>query len=213
MSARSGDIDLPVIRFLGNDVWEDVDWSGTAFRWHSTSEAPPVMGLVFENASAARSLFSDWIALAGNQDLYEELRVTIVEGELGDARPGYIVHLCPDPENTLAHATAEGVVFDVEQFAGLCRAQKMDFLADAPPMLARFKAEYAKHGEFLLAPVIKRKDGRPYFDVNLGIIKRKIHFLAAEDILAELKAQGLDVELIAKLMLERGEGPADSLSN
>jgi len=121
---------------------------------------------VFDNASAARALFGEWIAVAGNQDT---------------------------------------IVFDVEQFGSLCRANKMDFLPDIPPMLERFKQEYAKHREFLLAPVTKRADGQMYFDVELGIIKRKIEFMAAEDILAELKAQGVDIELIRKLMLE-GEG-------
>ena len=156
MGIDSPEVDLPALGFLGSVAWHEAQWSGTTFRWHPTSEAPPVMGLVFENATAARTIFSEWIALAGNQDQYEELRVSIVEGDLGNTKPGYIVHLCPDPENMLAHATAEGVTFDIEQFGGLCRANKMDFLADTPPMLERFKQEYAKHGEFLLAPVTRR---------------------------------------------------------
>jgi len=157
-------------------------------------EAPPVMGLVFDNALAGEAIFRNWTKCADNRDVHEELRITIVEGEFTNSRPGYIVHLCPDPQNTLAHATGS-----------LCRANKMDFLPDIPPMLERFKQEYAKHREFLLAPVTKRADGQMYFDVELGIIKRKIEFMAAEDILAELKAQGVDIELIRKLMLE-GEG-------
>jgi len=196
---------LPAVRFLASDEWRNVEWSGTTFRCHPTSEAPPVMGLVFDNALAGEAIFRNWTKCADNRDVHEELRITIVEGEFTNSRPGYIVHLCPDPQNTLAHATAEGIVFDVEQFGSLCRANRMDFLPDIPPMLERFKQEYAKHREFLLAPVTERDDGQMYFDVQSGIVKKKIEFMAAEDILAELKAQGVDIELIRKLILE-GEG-------
>ena len=66
---------------------------------------------------------------------------------------------------------------------------------------------------FLLAPVTRREDGQMYFDVNLGIIKKKVEFRTTEEIPAELKAQGLDVEQIIELMLEQEgeeEGQADT---
>ncbi len=203
MESSKPDINLPAIRFLGCDRWGETGWSGTTFRWHPAGEAPPVMGLVFDDDSAGQSIFNEWVALAGNQDPYEELRVTIIEGEIADTQPEYIVLLCPDPANTLVHATAEGASFDIEQISGLCRANKMDFLPDSPPMLPRFKEECAKHGEFLLAPVTRRDDGQMYFDVNLGIVKKKIEFRSVEGILAELKGQGIDVEAIAKMLAEQ----------
>ena len=43
-------------------------------------------------------------------------------------------------------------------------------------MLARFKEEFEKHKEFLLAPTIHRADGNLYMEPMLGIIKNVIFF-------------------------------------
>ena len=211
MESSIPDTNFPAVNFLACDEWNDVNWSGTTFRWHPTGEAPPIMGLVFENASAGRAIFREWTDLAGNQDSFEELRVTIVEGEFPETKPGYIVHFCPDPQNTLAHATADGVVFDIEQFSFLCRANKMDFLQDSPPMLQSFKQEFAKHGEYLLAPVTKGHDGQSYVDVELGIIKNKIEFMTVDEITAEMKAQGFDIEQLQQMLLDVENGDVPEL--
>jgi hypothetical protein len=113
--------------------------------------------------------------------------------------------LCPDPKNTLAHATAENIVFDVNQFPLYCRANKMDILPGAPSMLDRFRQEYAKHKEFLLAPVTKRQNGQLYFDLDWGIVKTEIHFTSEAVIAVELKEQGFDMVLIRNLL--QGLGP------
>ena len=49
-------------------------------------------------------------------------------------------------------------------------------ITGSEPLLPRFKAEFAKHNEFLLAPVTRQDDGRLYVDVECGIIKRVVHF-------------------------------------
>jgi hypothetical protein len=49
-------------------------------------------------------------------------------------------------------------------------------------LLARFQEEFAKHQEFLLAPVTRRADGQLYTDPMLGIIKNVIHFRRLSDI-------------------------------
>ena len=197
---------FPSIRFLRSPFWASTMWTGTTFIWHPNSEAPPVMGLVFDDPVVACQLFQVWTSTDGNQDSYEELRVTIVDGNIGDATAGYIVHFCCDPENTQAHATAEEIVLNLGEFGDLCRANKMDYVVDSPSKLDRFKLEYSKHHEYLLAPVTKRRDGQYYVDVQLGIIKREIHFLKAEDITAAIAADGSDIGLIQKLLRDGTEG-------
>jgi len=49
-------------------------------------------------------------------------------------------------------------------------------------MLQQFKAEYEKHTEYLLAPVTRRPDGQLWFDIELGIVKRTIHFYNTDEI-------------------------------
>lgn len=192
----------PVMGFLGSRRWDDARWQGTTFRWHPTGEAPPVMGLVFANADAGKTLFGEWVGLAGNRDPYEELSVTIVEGSaLGDA-PGYLVHLGADAESTQAHANAMGVELDPDALIEMQIARKMDVADDVSSMLDRFKREYTRHGEFLLAPVTARGDGRLFIDIELGIVKTKINFLTVDQIVDDLRRRGFDVDPIAKLMFE-----------
>ncbi len=201
------DCPLPVIRFLRSSHWNNVRWHGTTFRWHPDSAAPPIMGLVLDNRDAATALFRTWKDLSGNQDSFEELRVTIIEGELSGVVPGYFVHLCPDPDNTMAHATADDMIIELQQFGQYYRTNKMDYLPGSPPMLVRFREEYNKHGEFMLAPVIKREDGQFYVDAELGIIKREIYFMNTQEVAAKLKAKGFDLELILKLRRQQAGRP------
>ncbi|NLF31319.1 MAG: hypothetical protein GX591_10585 [Planctomycetes bacterium] len=197
-----GDTILPVMGFLGSSQWDSARWQGTTFRWHPTGAAPPVMGLVFANADAGRTVFGEWVGLGGNRDPYEELSITIVEGPaLGDA-PGYLVHLGANAPSVQAHAAAIGAELDPDALAAMQIARKMDLAADTPPMLERFKREYARYGEFLLAPVTARGDGGLFIDVDLGIVKTKIAFLTVGQIIDDLRLRGLDADRIARLLLD-----------
>ncbi len=63
----------------------------------------------------------------------------------------------------------------------------------SPPLLPRFKEEFAKHQEYLLAPVTRRGDGQLWFDVELGIVKHKIHFRHVSEMIDN------DVDSVVKL--------------
>lgn len=52
----------------------------------------------------------------------------------------------------------------------------------APPLLPRFKQEFEKHKEFMLAPVIRRDDGKQYMEHSLGIVKNVILFRQLSEI-------------------------------
>lgn len=75
---------------------------------------------------------------------------------------------------------------DLVQLLGMAKVQWMDILPDNPPMLPRFKRELANHGEFLLAPVTRASDGKLWFNVELGIVKKTVQFLDLGDVLAAL---------------------------
>jgi len=173
---------LGSMRFVLNPTWDEAHWSATTFRWHPRSEAPPLMGLVFDDATAGQDLFCGWAAEHGNSDPLEEIRVAIIEGDIEGLRPGYTVHLSGDIEGILARATAEGVVVPDGQMPWICRVNRMYPVPGSPPLLARFKEEFAKHQEYLLAPVTRRGDGQLWFDVELGIVKHKVHFRHVSEI-------------------------------
>jgi hypothetical protein len=73
---------LEILNRVGDpELWEKAQWSGTTFRWHPTSAQPPVMGIVFANAEAGRTIFKEWQKLVGGcEDKFEEIRVCIIDG-------------------------------------------------------------------------------------------------------------------------------------
>ena len=165
--------EIPVYRFLARPLWDSARWTATTFRWHPASEAPPIMGMVFEDGAEASKLFSHW---SGSHDELEELRVAVIEGEIPSQRSGYSIHLTPEIEVLSMRTTTEGIVAKPEAIRLHTRLNRMHPLPDIPGMLPRFKQEFEKHQEFLLAPVTRREDGELRVDVELGVVKRTICF-------------------------------------
>jgi hypothetical protein len=169
--------DEPVLftRLINIPLWEVAVWSATAFQFDPTGECPPVLGIVFQDGDAGREIFSEWVAMFGNDDQFEEIRVSIIEGNVPGHRPGYTVHISPDPVSIAARATAEGIALDPKVIY-IGRFNRMHPPLDSPPLLARFKEEFQRHGEFLLAPVTRRNDGQLWTDVEFGIVKTSMQF-------------------------------------
>jgi hypothetical protein len=121
-----------------------------------------------------------------HEDRFEEIRVSIIEGAVPgqEQRPGYSVHICADPEALAAHATMDDLVVDPSIVPFLGQWNRHYPEPGAPPLLARFKDEFEKHGEFLLAPTIRRADGKLYIEHALGIVKNIISFRQLADISA-----------------------------
>lgn len=175
---------MPAAAFTTHPLWADAKWSATTYQWHPASEAPPVMGLVFENVEAGLEIFREAERQMNHEDRFEEIRVSIIEGAVPgqEHRPGYSVHICADPEALCAHATMEDFVVDSSIVPFLGQWNRHYPVPGAPPVLPRFKEEFAKHKEFLLAPAVPRADGNLYMQPELGIIKNVIVFRQLSDI-------------------------------
>jgi hypothetical protein len=175
----------PVVQFTTNPLWSRAAWSATTFQWHPSSAAPPIMGLVFDNAHAAQSLFREFAKSNNHSDRFEELRVSIIEGSPPGLPDGYSVHLCPDPEALAMHATGVELVMDAEVSRSLGKWSRMYPTPGSPSLLTRFKAEFEKHHEFLLAPVTVRADGQRFVDIDSGIVKNCIAVRQLSDVSCE----------------------------
>jgi hypothetical protein len=175
---------MPATVFTTNPLWEQAKWSATTFRWHPASAAPPIMGIVFEDADAGKQLFHELTEGTDHKDEFEELRVSIIEGAVPgqENRPGYSVHLCPDPEGLAARATMDDFVVDPAVLPFLGRWNRMYPIPGQPALLPKFKREFEKHQEFLLAPAVRRDDRQFWFETELGIIKTAINFRTLDQI-------------------------------
>ncbi|MCY2952996.1 MAG: hypothetical protein NTU53_13625 [Planctomycetota bacterium] len=169
---------MPALTFTTHPLWAEARWSATTFRWHPTSDAPPIMGLVFDDATPGEEIFREAKRQMNHSDRFEEIRVSIIQGPVPgqEHRPGYSVHIAPDPDALAMHATAEDFVLDARIVPLLGQWNRLYPVPGMPPMLPKFKQEFAKHKEFLLAPAVRRQDGQLWLEPELGIIKNIIHF-------------------------------------
>lgn len=175
---------MPAAAFATHPLWAEARWSATTYKWHPTSESPPIMGLVFENVDAGLKIFRDAKRQMRHEDRFDEIRVSIIEGAVPgqEQRPGYSVHICADPNALAARATLDDLVVDPSIVPLLGQWNRHYPMPGAPPLLARFKDEFEKHNEFLLAPAIRHADDRLYIEPELGIVKRIIFFRQLSDI-------------------------------
>jgi hypothetical protein len=132
---------------------------------------PPIIGLVFGNWVKGVEIFRYWIDAVGNADENDDLRVAILEGSVPGQTEGYTVRLSPSLNEYLEDGDE-----DRNQVGQVVRMHPQFGTAapGTPDMLARFKQEYERHGEFMLAPVVQRDDDQLYMNVQQGIIKREL---------------------------------------
>jgi hypothetical protein len=176
---------MPALAFTTNSLWTEARWAATTFRWHPKSEAPPIMGIVFENAEAGKRLFREFSSATNQKDEFEELCISIIEGIVPGQPSGYTVHLYPDPDGLAARATAEDFVINRTIIPFLGRWNRMYPIPGATALLAEFKKEFAKHGQFMLAPAVRRADGQLWFEPDIGVVKTVIHFRNLSEITSD----------------------------
>lgn len=175
---------MPAAVVATHPLWAVSQWSAVTYQWHPTSAAPPVMGLVFDNEEAGLEIFRDAKRMMRNEDQFDELRVCIIEGSAPgqEHRPGYSLHISADPDALAARATFDEFVVDPSVVPFLGQWNRHFPVPGAPQLLPRFKQEYHKHREFMLAPTVIAADGQRYMEPRLGIIKKIIHFRELADI-------------------------------
>jgi hypothetical protein len=175
---------IPALAFTIHPLWAEAKWSATAFRWHPTSEQPPFIGLMFDNAEAGKEIFREAERHMNHTDRFEEIRISIIEGAVPgqEQRPGYSVHISPDADALSMHATAEDFIVNPKLVPLLGQWNRHYPIPGQPLLLQEFKREFVRHKEFVLAPVVRKSDGQFWFEAELGIIKNEIHFRSLSDI-------------------------------
>jgi TIR domain len=162
------------------ELWNMAKWSATFFSYQA--DKPPVLGLAFRNESAARKIFEGWHERYGDNDRYEELRVSIIEGAIKGEEDGYTVQIGPDPDAAIKRFKDAGYAFDEDILMCISRINRMNPPSDSKN-LSLFKAAYAKHKTYFLAPGIISEDGKqlkPLFEFN--IFKSKVLFRHVSEI-------------------------------
>ena len=163
--------------FIDSENWDKAKWRGTVFLHDPTGVSPPILGIQFTNIEIGKQIFKEWLERLGKIDAYEELRISIVEGEIPGERRGYSVHISSNTQKTEARARAEGATSNADYAVTIGRVNQMEPELNSPH-LPNFKQGYQKHGRYYLIPV--SPDMNP--DFNLAIEKTEIHFRNVSDL-------------------------------
>lgn len=168
------------------ELWDSARWKGTAFLHDPSGTEPPGLGLLFEDIEAGKRIFSGWRHLVGRIDQYEEIRVSVIRGEILGLASGYSVHISSDPLHSVQRAAAKGSSLDFQTAVVVSRVQRMTPKPESPH-LGQFERDFAKHKRYLLVPVSLK--GAP--EVQLSIEKHEIHLRQA----SEIKADDVDAAI------------------
>ena len=155
------------------DLWNKAKWRATFFM--TAEDTPPVLGLAFTNEAAAKQIFADWHDRFGDDDQYEELRVSIIEGDIPGEDHGYTVHVGPDVKGVSARYKASGT--DIGENLMMC-VSRLNRMTPPPESqnLERFKAAYRTHKTYYLAPGVVSEDGTKMMPFpELGIFKEGLN--------------------------------------
>lgn len=162
------------------DLWNAAEWSATFFV--NQAGKPPVLGLAYKDEASARKIFEGWHKRYGNNDEYEELRVSIIEGPVRGEGPGYSVHIGPDPEAVTKRFKDAGYPAEGSLFVDVSRINRMNPTPDSK-YLKMFKDQYRQFKSYFLAPGVLLADSegvKPLFE--LSIYKGRIHFRHVTDV-------------------------------
>jgi hypothetical protein len=158
--------------FTEPSLWNEAQWLGVFFV--SDPAHPPWFGLAFKNEQPARKIFEQWQERLGRNDVFEELRVSVIEGEIEGERPGYTVYISANVENILKRAESLGLNLPNEYFAIIGRKHRMN-PQKGSRNLQGFKDDLGQFGCYQLCPAIVEGSGVRLL-AGYGLLKKEVVF-------------------------------------
>lgn len=143
--------------------WDQAMWNGTIFFW-SPPEAnmpPPMLGLAYQDAAAAQEIFRGLRKRFGEDDIKNDILITIVRGISKKTPASYAVMLGPNPANISA---SEGKTIGL-----VSRINRM--YPRSTTNLDAFLADYKRHQRFVLIPAYlpnRTAQPEPMYDLPIG---------------------------------------------
>jgi len=151
-------------------LWDKAKWRGVFFMHYEGR--PPYLGLAFKDEPAAREIFRQWHERYGASDADEELRISIVEGDVKGEEPGYTVHISADLDVVARKFKQAGYGPDSMLFS-ISRLNRMN-PEPGSKNLELFKQRYREFKTYFLIPAVLQGSGMPKPIPELGIFKNNI---------------------------------------
>ncbi len=186
---------------IDTQKWDKAKWNATLFMWSPEEQdaPPPVLGLAFENASAARDIFSSWRKRYGDDDTKDDLLVTMERGISRDNPAAYAVMVSQNPANI--PATDSNVVGFVSRINRMypSTTQNLDL----------FLEDYYRNSRYLLIPAhLPNKLGAPEPMLDLPIGKHNLVVKDAWQIEPnDMTASVLDLDELPFIPADQSDAP------
>ncbi|VBH31509.1 hypothetical protein [Burkholderia pseudomallei] len=148
---------------IDTQKWDKAKWNGTLFMWSPPGPdvPPPMLGLAYENLSTAKDIFQSWRKRYGEDDVKDDLKITIVRGISRDNPAAYAVMVSQNPDNVpLSEGNSVGFLSRINRMHPKT-TQNLDL----------FLKDYARHGRYVLLPAHlpnKMAQPEPIFDLPIG---------------------------------------------
>jgi hypothetical protein len=162
--------DIQMRSVIDYNLWNAAKWYGTFYASYGPQK-PSIIGLIFTNREAARSIFERWRERFGEVDRNDEIYLSIVRGVSDENPHHYNVLIASKPDLSNAGKVNRAMV--------LSRFNRMQ--PDTGTNLRNFLAEYQKIGSYLLMPAVLN-DGKPELLSDVAILKRNLIVKLARDV-------------------------------
>lgn len=166
--------DRKVFSLINIPLWNKARWRGTAYFFHPSPQAPPILFLTFQEPIAAKLIFKGWRDRLGSVDAEEQLRVSIIRGIDKAAPANYKVVIGSNPR---IHEKKPGSTTMVT----VNRFQLME--PSSSKNLDLFLEQYNKKKRYIIAPAhFQDTSTMREFILDFGIGKRELHIKQAWEI-------------------------------
>jgi len=155
-------------------LWDEAKWKATLYAGVQSPDAvPPIIAIAFTNPEPARQIFEQWRERFGANDDEEEIYIGIVRGVSKENPHHYTVIVSTRfSEKDDVHPSSNFIV----------TSRYMTMTPNNSTNLERFLADYAKAGDYGLAPAIWTGNGPPNLFADLTIGKRRLVVRDAADV-------------------------------
>ena len=132
--------------------WDKARWSGVAYMFDPTNEAPPIMALIYRDKESAIKIFEDWKKLSKDNE-FNDIEISIIEKKNIGKRDGYFVHITSNMDKCIKRAEKQGFLMNETLYTVISRYQYMD-IDMFNNNLAIFKKQLEKNNDFYIAPAV-----------------------------------------------------------
>lgn len=160
------------------EYWDQAKFSGVAIL--GDRQSAPYLGLVFENKIAAENIFKEWKEQYGEKDQYEEIRVSIVLGDIPGECKGYTLHITLNPDNYRMKIKKMGLSIDgtlIAAISRVCRVPAVNYNS-----VNILKEDFERYLSYYLVPVVVHDNNQYEPLMEYSIEKTELYFRNANEI-------------------------------